>query len=78
MESILLVMAVGILNLLSFYMGLHSNRNKEIKNPVKQYQEYKESRENNEEYEKMQKILETNLENIENYDGTSLGQKDFD
>lgn len=77
---IILVLIVCTSNILSFYLGTKSKKNEEvnIKGPIKRYQEHKELKANNEEYEKEQKILETNLENIENYNGTSLGQKDFE
>lgn len=77
---IILVLIVCISNILSFYLGTkkHKSKTVKIKNPIKQYQEHKELKENNEEYEKAQRILEINLENIENYDGTNLGQKDFE
>ena len=77
METIFIILATGIISLLSFYMGLKAGNKEEIKlpkiNPIKTYQERKESKEQQLERE----ILEVNLENINNYDGTGLGQKDI-
>lgn len=81
MKDILLVLIVCTFNILSFYLGLNANKEKKSnikKNPLQQYHDYKETKINNEDYEKERKILEINLENIENYDGTGIGQKDFD
>lgn len=80
MKEILLILVVGILNLLSFYLGSKISKGEEIqlKNPIKQYQEYKNEKEDTKTYEEERKILETNLKNIENFDGTSLGQNDFE
>lgn len=80
MKEIFLILVVGILNLLSFCLGSKTSKGEEIqlKNPIEQYQEYKNEKNNTETYEQERKILETNLENIENFDGTSLGQKDFE
>ncbi len=85
MKDIILVFIVGVLNLLSFYVGTKSkNKNIETKeiqiNPIKAYKTYKENKELNEEKEKFIKEQEQTrimIENIENYDGTEMGQKDI-
>lgn len=83
MENILLVLIVGGINLLSFYLGSKANRKveKEQKemtiNPVKMYQKAKEEKKIKEEKEREQQILTANLENIENYSGDGIGQRDI-
>ncbi len=78
MNDILLVLAVGGINLLSFYLGSKLCRNEELDirlpniNPIKKHKEYKEKKEVKREQEKMDVIMQ----NIDNYDGTSNGQKD--
>lgn len=80
MKEIFLVLIVGLINILSFYFGAKMSKGEEVnlENPLKQYKESKKEKQNLENYEEERKILETNLENIENFDGTSLGQKDFE
>lgn len=81
METIILVLLMGVMNLLAFLIGARTaqkaNRGEEIKlpnmNPVQAYKEHKEE----EEYSKEQERLNTMLENIENYKGDGLGQKDI-
>ena len=85
MEDIYLIMVVGILNLLSFYLGFNvsnkkqkSTKNKEVTmNPITIYKKTKEKKKIEEDRQKEQEILKANLKNIENYDGTSLGQDDI-
>lgn len=85
MQTILIILATGIICLLSFYMGLKANNNEsksgEIKiptiNPIKKIQGHKERIKESKREQLEREILETNLENINNYDGTSLGQKDI-
>nr|DAU10876.1 MAG TPA: hypothetical protein [Caudoviricetes sp.] len=79
MENILLVVIVGLFNLLSFILGATLGQNNvKVKNPVQQYRQYKEEKESNDIYIKEQRTLEQNLKNIDNYDGTSMGQEDFE
>jgi hypothetical protein len=81
METVLLVLLMGVMNLLAFLIGARTaqkaNRGEEIKlpniNPIEAYKEHKEE----EEYAKEQERLDTMLENIENYKGDGLGQKDI-
>lgn len=82
METILIILATGIISLLSFYMGLKATNNeptKEIKmpNPIKKIIEYKQQAEESKQERLEKEIIETNLENINNYNGTALGQKDI-
>lgn len=79
MENILLVVIVGLFNLLSFILGATLGQEcVKLKNPVQQYRQYKEEKESNDIYIKEQRTLEQNLKNIDNYDGTSIGQEDFE
>lgn len=79
MENILLIVIVGLFNLLSFILGATLVQNNvKVKNPIQQYRQYKEEKESNANYIKEQRTLEQNLKNIDNYDGTSMGQEDFE
>lgn len=79
MENILIIVIVGLFNLLSFILGATLGQNNvKVKNPVQQYRQYKEEKESNTNYIKEQRTLEQNLKNIDNYDGTSMGQEDFE
>lgn len=81
METVLLVLLMGAMNLLAFVIGARTaqkaDRGEEIKlpsiNPMEAYREHREQSEANKEQER----LNTMLENINNYDGTGLGQKDI-
>lgn len=81
METIILVMLMGVLNLLAFLIGAKTGQkvvNKEPVelpkiNPITIYKEHKEKEAMNRENELMNK----NLENINNYKGSSAGQKDI-
>lgn len=81
METIILMLLVGILILLAFLVGARTAqkacKGEEIKlpniNPIKAVEEHREKVEFKEE----QEAYNTMLENINNYDGTALGQKDI-
>jgi hypothetical protein len=81
METVLLVLLMGAMNLLAFVLGARiarkADRGEEIKlpsiNPMEAYKEHREQSEANKEQER----LNTMLENINNYDGTGMGQKDI-
>lgn len=81
METILLVIVIGLVCITSFAVGARIGqkvvKNEEIKlptlNPVKIVNEIKESKEQQKELEKLRIIAE----NIDKYDGTGLGQKDI-
>lgn len=81
METIILVMLMGVMNLLAFLIGARVGQkvvNKEpielpTINPITLYKEHKEKEEMSKEQEK----LNTMLENINNYDGTSAFQKEI-
>lgn len=82
MENILLVLIVGSMNLLSFYLGIKVNKKDENKTLsatkiYKKHKEKKEEQKNQEEYKKQQEEINVMLENIEVYDGTSIGQKEL-
>lgn len=80
MESILLLLISGTLNIVCFFIGAKVGqkvvKGEEIQapeitltNPVKAYREKKQA-----EYE--QDRIDTIMQNIETYNGTSVGQKD--
>lgn len=83
METMLLVLEIGILCIVCFFIGARVGqkvvKGEEIKapsisklNPVNIYKEHQEK----EETEKEKNKLETILRNIERYDGTDAGQED--
>ena len=83
MESVLLVLAVGTLNIVCFFIGVKAGTKEVIKapevkdlNPVKKIQEFHEKREAEKEAELERRKIETILENLDNYNGTAEGQKD--
>ena len=81
METIVLILLVGVLNLLAFLVGAKVGQkvvNKEpvelpTINPITLYKEHKEKEEMSKEQEK----LNTMLDNINNYDGSSANQKEI-
>ena len=81
METIILVVLMGGMNLLAFLIGARTaqkvDKGEEIKlpsiNPMETYKEHREKVEANKEQER----FNTMLDNINNYDGTGLGQKDI-
>ena len=81
MESIVLLLLMGVMNLLAFLIGAKTaqkaDKGEEIKlptlNPMKVYQEHMEQRE----AKKEQEIHETNMYNIDNYKGDGTGQRNF-
>ena len=83
METMLLVLEIGILCIVCFFIGARVGqkvvKGEEIKapsisklNPINIYKEHQEK----EETEKEKNKLETILRNIERYDGTDVGQED--
>lgn len=81
METIILIISIGIMNILCFFIGAKVGQ-KVIKGetieipkiePIKKIREYNENRE----VLKMQEKDRVINENIDNYNGTSLGQKDL-
>ena len=80
MQTIILVgVLVWGMTAVTFYLGakiglgVSKKENLELPSPVKAIQKYKEELDRREE----QKIFETNMANIDNYDGSELGQIDF-
>lgn len=81
METVILVVLVGVMNLLAFLIGAKTaqklDRGEKIElpsiNPMQTYREHREKVEASKEQER----LNTMLENINNYDGSSTGQKDI-
>ena len=79
-ECILLLLVVGTLNIVCFFVGANVgqkvDKDKPVElpniNPMKAIRE----REDRRIAEKEQRTLDTILENIDNYNGTSQGQKD--
>lgn len=83
METILLVLVIGILCIVCFFVGARVGqkvvKGEEIKapsisklNPMNIYKEHQEKQE----MEKEKNKVETILRNIERYDGTDTGQED--
>jgi hypothetical protein len=81
METIILVMLMGGMNLLAFLIGARvgqkvvNNEPVELPtiNPITLYKEHKDKEEMSKEQEK----LNTMLDNINNYDGSSANQKEI-
>lgn len=79
METIILILLMGGLNLLAFLIGaktaqqVHNNEPIKLPNPIKVVEEIKEKIEEKKEQEK----LEIMLENVDNYDGTEMNQKNI-
>lgn len=79
METIILVLLMGGMNLLAFLIGAKTGQkvvNKEpieLPSPVTIYREHKEKAEARIEQEKINKMLD----NINNYTGDGTGQKDI-
>lgn len=83
METIILIVSIGIINILCFFIGAKVGqkvvKGEEIKapdisklNPMN----IQKKREEKYEVEKEKSKLETILRNIERYDGTDTGQED--
>ena len=79
-ETIILIISIGIINILCFFIGAKIGQ-KVVKGetiempkiePIKAIREYNESKEVVKQQER-ERIIN---ENIDNYDGTSLGQQD--
>lgn len=81
METIILVLLMGAMNLIAFLIGARTaqkaHRDEEIKlptiNPIEIAKEHRERKEAELEQEKFNIMLE----NINNYSGDSTGQKDI-
>lgn len=81
METILLILVVGVICVLCFYTGAKVGQKvvrgetieTPLKSPLKVVSEIKETAE----YKKEQEKLQTISDNIDNYDGTGIGQKDI-
>ena len=81
METIILVLLMGGMNLLAFLIGARTaqkvDKGEEIElpsiNPMQTYREYREQIEAN----KAQEEMNIMLENINNYDGTGNRQRDI-
>ena len=83
METIILVLSIGIMNILCFFIGAKVGqkvvKGEDIKlpNPIKAIEETKETWEFKKEQDEENERLKIQLENIDNYNGTPLGQKDI-
>ena len=83
METIILVLSIGIMNILCFFIGAKVGqkvvKGEDIKlpNPIKAIEETKDTWEFKKEQEEENERLKIQLENIDNYNGTPLGQKDI-
>ena len=84
METTLLILETGILCIVCFFIGAKVgqkvSKGEELKlpNPSEVIDSVKERKEYREEQIENQKEFNTNLDNINNYDGTGLGQRNFD
>lgn len=76
--EILLICAVGVLNIICFFVGAKIGqkvvkgeeiKSPEFRNPIREYL-------NNKDAEAEQKRYKTIMDNIDSYNGTSAGQKD--
>lgn len=82
--EIILILAVGALNIACFFIGakvgqrVTKGESVELPavNPIKAIKEHNEQKRAEKEAEREQKRIKTIMENIENYDGTPNGQKD--
>lgn len=83
METIILVISIGIMNILCFFIGAKVGqkviKGEDIKlpNPIKTIEETKETWEFKKEQEEEKEKLQRQMDNINNYNGTPLGQKDI-
>ena len=81
METILLILVIGIINALCFFIGAKIGqkvvRGETIETPLKTPSQLVSEAKSNFEYRKEQERLQTISDNIDNYDGTSIGQKDI-
>lgn len=82
METIILVVLMGGMNLLAFLIGARTGQKVQrgetielpkVKSPVQFVDEFKEKKET----DKQREIEKTNWANVNNYDGSGLGQIDF-
>lgn len=79
MINIVLIISIGFMNILCFFIGAKIGQkviNKEeikMPNPIETIKEYKIK----DEELKEQEIMKINLENIDNYNGDSIGQKEI-
>jgi hypothetical protein len=82
--EIILILAVGALNIACFFIGakvgqrVTKGESVELPsvNPIKAIKEHNEKKRAEKEAEREQERIKTIMENIENYDGTPNGQKD--
>lgn len=79
METIVLILIIGLLNIFCFVVGtkvgqqVTHNETINVPNPVKIVKEYKDSKE----YKESQENLNAMLDNINNYDGSGMGQREI-
>ena len=81
METILLILSIGLINALCFILGAKIGqkvvRGETIETPLKSPLELVSEAKSNFEYRKEQEYYKTISDNIDNYDGTGIGQKDI-
>ena len=81
METILLILSIGLINALCFILGAKIGqkvvRGESIEIPLKTPSEALREAKSNFEYRKMQERDQVIADNIDNYDGTGIGQKDI-
>ena len=82
METVLIIVSIGIMNILCFFIGARVGqkvvRQEKIElNPIKVLNKSKEERKEKKEKELEDEYIKTVMYNIDNYNGTSIGQKDI-
>lgn len=77
METILIILSVGILNIVCFFIGTKAGSKEPIQNPVTIYKEHREMEASKEEAKKQKERLDAILANVDRYDGTAAGQEDI-
>lgn len=81
METILLILVIGLISALNFYLGAKVGqkvvRGETLETPLKSPLQVVSDAKEQFEYRKEQERLQTISDNIDNYDGTGVGQKDI-
>lgn len=81
METILLILVIGIINALCFFIGAKVGqkvvRGETLETPLKTPSQLVSEAKSNFEYRKMQERDQIIADNIDSYNGTGIGQKDI-
>lgn len=82
-ETLMLIISIGFMNILCFFIGARvgqkvvNNKELNLPNPIKAIKEDIQAYEETKEAMKEQERLDTIAYNIDAYDGTSIGQKEI-